>query len=61
MSKLVNMLYQLAWAANDISKVASGDPKKIAYRVKNKYIGKKLNKHLADSCGSKNIVQSVFI
>ncbi len=28
MQKLVSMLYKLARTANDISKVASGDPKK---------------------------------
>jgi hypothetical protein len=46
MSKLVSMLYKLARAANDISKVASGNPKKIARRAKNKIVGKKLSKHL---------------
>jgi len=46
MSKLVSMLYKLARAANDFSKVASGNPKKIARRVKNKFVGKKLNKHI---------------
>ena len=46
MSKLVSILYKLARAANDISKVASGDPKKIARRAKNKIVGKKLNKTL---------------
>jgi len=46
MSKLVSMLYKLARVANDISKVASGNPKKIARRAKNKIVGKKLNKTL---------------
>jgi hypothetical protein len=42
MDKLVSSLYKLARAANDISKVASGDPKKIIRRLKNKFIGRKL-------------------
>jgi len=42
MSKSTSFLYQLARAANDIEKLASGDPKRIARRAKNKYIGKKL-------------------
>jgi len=41
MSKAVSFLYKLARLANDISKVASGDPKKIIRRIKNKIIGKK--------------------
>jgi len=44
MQKLVSMLYKLARTANDISKVASGDPKKMVRRVKNKYVGRKINK-----------------
>lgn len=40
--KLVSGLYKLARVANDISKLASGDPKKITRRIKNKIIGKKL-------------------
>ena len=40
--KLVSSLYRLARKAHDISKVASGDPKKITRRIKNKVIGKKL-------------------
>jgi len=42
MSKSVSFLYQLAIAANDIEKLSSGDPKRIARRAKNKYIGRKL-------------------
>jgi len=42
MNKLVSSLFKLARIANDISKVASGDPKKIARRIKNKIIGRKL-------------------
>ena len=42
MNKLVSSLFKLARLANDISKVVSGDPKKIARRIKNKVIGRKL-------------------
>jgi hypothetical protein len=42
MGKLVSGLYKMARVANDISKVASGDPKKIIRRIKNKVIGRKL-------------------
>ncbi|MCD6471680.1 hypothetical protein J7K55_00930 [Candidatus Aerophobetes bacterium] len=42
MSKSVSFLYQLARMANDVEKLSSGDPKKIARRAKNKVIGRKL-------------------
>jgi hypothetical protein len=42
MSKAVSFLYKLARKANDVKAVTSGDPKKIARRVKNKIIGRKL-------------------
>lgn len=45
-SKLVSFLYKLARVTNDLSKVASGNPKKIAKRVKNKYIGKRIGKRI---------------
>ena len=42
MGKTVSFLYKLARMANDIEKLSSGDPKRIARRVKNKVIGRKL-------------------
>jgi len=42
MSKLVSSLYRLARLANDVTTLASMNPKKIARRVKNKIIGRKL-------------------
>jgi len=42
MPKSVSFLYQLARMANDVEKLSSGDPKKIARRAKNKYIGRRL-------------------
>jgi len=46
MGKLVSSLFKLARVANDVSKVASGDPKKIIRRIKNKIIGRKLIKKI---------------
>ncbi|MCD6407112.1 hypothetical protein J7L81_04505 [Candidatus Aerophobetes bacterium] len=42
MKKPVSFLYRLARMANDIEKLSSGDPKRIARRMKNKYIGRKI-------------------
>jgi len=42
MGRLVSGLFKLARVVNDISKVASGNPKKIIRRVKNKIIGRKV-------------------
>lgn len=42
MSKTVSFLYKLARQANDVRVITSGDPKKLARRVKNKIIGRKL-------------------
>ena len=42
MSKLVSSLYKLAWVANDIETLLSLKPRRIATRLKNKYIGRKL-------------------
>ena len=44
MGKAVSFLYKLARMANDAEKLASGDPKRIARRAKNKYVGRKLVK-----------------
>jgi len=42
MSKAVSFLYKLARKANDVKVITSGKPGKIARRVKNKIIGRKL-------------------
>jgi len=42
MSKSVSFLYRLARLANDVQKLSTGDPKRIARRAKNKVIGRKL-------------------
>jgi len=42
LNKLVSFLYKAARLANDINKIKSGDTKKIARRIKNKVIGRKL-------------------
>ncbi len=42
MSKTISFLYRLARMANDIETLASGRPKRIARRAKNKFIGRKI-------------------
>lgn len=46
MAKLVSFLYTVARKANDVEMLASCDPKRIAKRAKNKYVGRKLMKKL---------------
>ncbi len=42
MSNMVRFFYHLARLLNDIEKLSSSDPKKIARRIKNKVIGRKI-------------------
>ena len=42
LNKTVSFLYKLARNLNDVKVISSGDPKKVARRVKNKIIGRKL-------------------
>jgi len=44
MSKTRGILYKLARRLGDVEAVSSGSSKKMANRVKNKYIGKRLYK-----------------
>ena len=44
MSKVVSFLYNLARKVNDIEKLSSGDSEKIARRLKNKFIGRKISR-----------------
>ncbi|MCM8806217.1 MAG: hypothetical protein NC825_05765 [Candidatus Omnitrophica bacterium] len=46
MSKFVRFLYQLARMANDIETYSSGNPGKIARRIKNKIIGRKIGSRI---------------
>jgi hypothetical protein len=46
MSKLVNFLYRVARTANDMETLLSGNPKRIARRLKNKLIGRKVASRL---------------
>jgi hypothetical protein len=42
--RLSRSLYRFARAANDIETIASGDPKRVARRVKNKTLGRALGR-----------------
>jgi hypothetical protein len=42
MAKSVRFLYKLARLANDVETLSSGNPKRIARRAKNNYVGRKL-------------------
>lgn len=42
MSKLISSLYKLARTANDIETVISLNPKRMARRIKNKVLGRKV-------------------
>ena len=39
---LVSTLYKIARIANDVSSLASGNPKRITRRMVNKFIGRKI-------------------
>lgn len=44
--KITKLLYKLARISRDIEVVASGNPKKVVRRVKNKILGRKLIRRL---------------
>lgn len=46
MGKSVSFLYRMARTANDIETLASGNPKRIVKRGRNKVIGRTLMKNL---------------
>jgi hypothetical protein len=46
MSKFVSFLYKTARTANDIETLLSGNPTRIARRLKNKLIGRKVASRL---------------
>ena len=46
MGKFVSFLYRLARTVNDIETVASGNPKRMARRLKNKLLGRKIASRL---------------
>ena len=44
--KITSMLYRLARLSRDAEVIASGDPKKMARRTKNKYLGRTIVRRL---------------
>ena len=46
MGKLVNLLYRAARRANDVEVLASGNPKRIARRLRNKVLGRTIVRKL---------------
>ncbi|MBA7660413.1 hypothetical protein ES703_68415 [subsurface metagenome] len=44
MGKFISFLFNLARKLTDLKALTSGDPGKMARRVKNKYIGKKIRR-----------------
>lgn len=42
MNKLIAFIYNLARRLNDLNTLASGNPKKIGRRIKNKILGRKI-------------------